>query len=283
MQLDTSRRVCEIQFSQILTFAATTPLVGPETTRGIYVSMRNRRRRLKGMGPAPFRSTPQSLQAWATERQSSLIVFRGSFRARNALNDFVADTIDLILDANIPAVWVLQSRNEGQYSSVDILKQLVLQVLQQNHTLLDERSASLNAAQYQSATTEDEWFNLLGSVLVGLAQIYIIVDAEILDSSINDRLTWACAFRKLFDELRGRGVNTVVKVAITGYKATTFSCLPKDVVDNAVQIPETKSKKAIAQVGRQRGRPNRNIKSMRLWPNPQLSSRCTVESRNGLR
>lgn len=245
--------------------------------------MRNRRRRLKGMGPAPFRSTPQSLQAWAVDRQSSLIVFRGSFRARNVLNNFVADTIDLIVDANIPAVWVLQTRNDGQYSSVDILKQLVLQVLQQNHTLLNESSASLNAARYQSATTEDEWFSLLGSVLVGLAQIYIIVDAEMLNSSIDGRITWASAFQKLFDELERRGVDTVVKVAIIGYKATTLNCLPKAVVDSAVHIPESKCKKAMAQAGKQRGRSNRNIKSMRLWPNSQLSSRSTVTSSNGVR
>jgi len=217
------------------------------------------------------------------DRQSSLIVFRGSFRARNVLNNFVADTIDLIVDANIPAVWVLQTRNDGQYSSVDILKQLVLQVLQQNHTLLNESSASLNAARYQSATTEDEWFSLLGSVLVGLAQIYIIVDAEMLNSSIDGRITWASAFQKLFDELERRGVDTVVKVAIIGYKATTLNCLPKAVVDSAVHIPESKCKKAMAQAGKQRGRSNRNIKSMRLWPNSQLSSRSTVTSSNGVR
>lgn len=202
---------------------------------------------------------------------------------RNVLNDFVADTIDLIVDANIPAVWVLQTRNDGQYSSVDILKQLVLQVLQQNHTLLNERSAALNAARYQSATTEDEWFNILGSVLDGLAQIYIIVDAEMLNSGIDGRITWASAFQKLFDELGRRGVDTVVKVAIIGYKATTLNYLPKAVVDSAVQIPESKCKKAMAQAGKQRGRSNRNIKSMRLWPNSQLSSRSTVTSSNGVR
>lgn len=125
----------------------------------------------------------QKLKEWASATASSLVLVKGSFLTRRETKDFAADIVGLLRSMKIPVVWTLSAKAEGVLewrSPVDVLKQLVLQVLHRNHSLLKEQSYALNAARFQSASTEPDWFELLGTVLEGLEQIYIVVDAGIL-------------------------------------------------------------------------------------------------------
>ncbi|KAK4185573.1 hypothetical protein QBC35DRAFT_534028 [Podospora australis] len=96
----------------------------------------------------------------------------------------------------------------------DVLKYLTSQVLKQNHRMLNERSMSLNAARYQSATTEKEWFTLLASALDGgLSQIYVVIDLDIVARSGASIVGWLSEFARLYQVLRDRGTKTVVRTA----------------------------------------------------------------------
>lgn len=57
--------------------------------------------------------------------------------------------------------------------------------MRKDPALLNEKSAAHKAAQFRSATTEDEWFNLLGSLADSLRQVYIVVDTGVLSGSVN--------------------------------------------------------------------------------------------------
>ncbi|XTI82906.1 hypothetical protein V2W45_1464303 [Cenococcum geophilum] len=120
-----------------------------------------------------------------------------------------ADVIDSISVTNNPVVWALNSGNNTtiDYTPIDVLKQIVSQALQQNHTLLNERSAALNAARFQSAVTENEWFSLVGSALEGLQTIYIVIDLEVIAHAISTDTSWSEAFLQLFDEFQARSVS----------------------------------------------------------------------------
>jgi ABC-type enterochelin transport system permease subunit len=67
-------------------------------------------------------------------------------------------------------------------NSVDVLKQLVLQTLKLNRTMLDDYSSALSTLKFQTNTTEGEWLDLLGSVLLGLDQLYVVINMECLHS-----------------------------------------------------------------------------------------------------
>lgn len=56
-------------------------------------------------------------------------------------------------------------------SVVDVLKQLVLQALRIDQSMLNERACALSAARFQSARTEAQWFDLLGSVIPGFPRL----------------------------------------------------------------------------------------------------------------
>ncbi|KAF4451241.1 hypothetical protein FALBO_16362 [Fusarium albosuccineum] len=212
--IDTNRKISEVQFSQILTFMSDSVLPDPVTLRQCYASRRNRRRRIDA-GKSQLLLDSNQLQEWGARTESSQLLVQGCFRSRHFTRDFAIDMIDLIVNAGVPIVWALDpDRQPGTtFTSMDVLKYISSQVLKLNHTMLNERSASLNAARFQSISTEAEWFSLLGAVLDGLQQIYLVIDLELLNGTVTPDVSWLTEFPRLFESLAGRNIRTVVKVA----------------------------------------------------------------------
>jgi hypothetical protein len=127
--------------------------------------------------------------------------------------------------------------------SVEIptVKQLVLQVLQINFSLINAQSPTLNAARFQTATTEQQWFDLLcvvAAVLIGLPQLYIVVDASILGQELGSEVKRPDAFHKLIKDLSKVCPKTAVKVVIASYGATSFidNSLPEELENSTIHI-----------------------------------------------
>lgn len=252
--------MCEVQFSQILSFIATSPLPGPELSRQFYTSRRNRRRRKNGSsGEIAALGNAVQLHEWALDRSSSMIAVRGSFSTRHTVRDFAADVIDSISVTNNPVVWALNSGNNTtiDYTPIDVLKQIVSQALQQNHTLLNERSAALNAARFQSAVTENEWFSLVGSALEGLQTIYIVIDLEVIAHAISTDTSWSEAFLQLFDEFRARNLRIRVKVLFVSSRGSQSCHLSGCERRNVLGIPRHRSPRVTKQTHSNQGRKRR--------------------------
>ncbi|KUJ14696.1 uncharacterized protein LY89DRAFT_671120 [Mollisia scopiformis] len=218
--LNTNQRVCDMQFSQIMTFMATSTecLPSPEVSRKQYQARRNSRQFKKGYGSLKNPVCTRTLQSWADTKHSSTINVCGSFVTRHEAQDFAVDAIDFIAQSQAPLVWILNI-HEGRANSdimlSDVLKALILQILKMNHTMLTERSLSLSAARFQSATTDAEWIALLGTVLEGLPYVYMIIDTEVVG---NQYAKWSETFNMLFDELRSRNIGNIIKVALVWYR-----------------------------------------------------------------
>jgi len=110
-------------------------------------------------------------------------MIKGSYLTRLATKDLATDIVGLLRGMKILVLWTLSAKAEGDRgwrSPVEVLKQLIRQVLHMSHSLLDEQSTALSAVRFQSATTETDWFAVLGSVLEGLSHVYIVIDAEVM-------------------------------------------------------------------------------------------------------
>lgn len=166
------------------------------------------------------------VQRWAVDPRSSLGCIQGSFKTRHILRDFAASMINMLVKENIQAVWVLPSNasDSKKYGSMDIVKQLVSQILHQNPVMLNERCAFLNAARHREASSLDDWFDILGSVLVGVKRIYIIVDLEVLGGNVHDH-KWSDRFIRLFDELERRQIPAIVKTILLSCHKSAFTGL----------------------------------------------------------
>lgn len=145
------------------------------------------------------------------------------------------DILDLIKSANLPVVWALKGNSDiqpGHDVTIQILKYLVMQILRLNAAVLDTISASFNATVLQSATTEKDWFDILNTVTAGLSELYIVIDAELLQPDSKDH-QWSSDFLQMLRYFIQRSKNTVVKVVLFSYRnfpeQDTFS-KEKDVV-----------------------------------------------------
>jgi hypothetical protein len=94
----------------------------------------------------------------------------------------------------------------------------VSQILQQTTGVPDERTASLTARRLKDATTVNDWFNLLGSVLGGIKELYLLFDTTSFGEQAQE-YPWAQGFAKLFDQLQKRHITTSIR-------AIFISCRP---------------------------------------------------------
>ncbi|PQE06103.1 Nacht domain protein [Rutstroemia sp. NJR-2017a BBW] len=155
--------------------------------------------------------------------------------------DFAVDVISLICESRIPVIWILNPNlsedSTTAPTTIDILKHLVLQILQINQHRLTEKSLSLSATQFQCAKSEEEWFDLLVSALMGLPLLYIVVDLEVLKSAPAEKGLLVHGFLNLMKRLSSGSVDTVMKVVFISYFESVTSAA--DIPTNEVlRIPK---------------------------------------------
>lgn len=217
----------DIQLTQALTMASAGSLIDPVKSLQFSLFMRSRRNPMSEAASESFWLTPK-VQSWSMAHESSLVMVKGTFRSRFQIKDFCTNVIELLRDTRIPVVWVLKtigSREGKDCSSIDLLKNLVVQVLRLNCAVQTEFALSSRLRMLANAVTEDDWFNLLGSVLEGLPQIYFVIDIEMLNSSlppITKDFSWPLAFLSLFRKMSDRGIKTIVKAILFSYGSPTF-------------------------------------------------------------
>ncbi|PGH01802.1 hypothetical protein AJ80_08969 [Polytolypa hystricis UAMH7299] len=228
--VDTNQRLSDLQISQILTFVSTVPLADPIKSFQYCLSMRNRHQPNSQRGRSNAIWLSPKLRAWSHSRDSDLIIVKGTFQSRFVLRNFCVDVIRQLRASNVPVLWAMRTTHEkdhsspGPVSSIDLLKYMVLQALRLSPTTEQqqqtEKSMALNCTRFQSATTEQEWLQLLESVLIGINRpVYLILDMQLLDSDLclPSYFHWPAAWLNLFQALAGRGLQTKVKVLLYGY------------------------------------------------------------------
>ena len=182
----------------------------------------------------------RQFQTWKSEESSALVIVKGSYTSRFEVQSFCVNIIDLLRKSSIPVAWALKTSEDitkGALSVVDLLKSLTSQVLRLNIALRHERSLALSCARFRCAEKEDNWLDLLVSVLAGIPQIFLIVDVEAVSpqymSAQND-FSWPSAFLNDFHKASERGLRTVIKVVVVSYGSDVFQGLPRKDLRNLV-------------------------------------------------
>ena len=172
------------------------------------------------------------INSWKSTPVSSLIMVRGANYNRFEIRNFCVKSIYLFQKALTPAVWVLkrtESRHQETYSPVDLIKALISQLMRINIPGQRESNLALSCAKFRTAENEDDWFDLLGSVLAGLSQLCIVIDLEVLCLRNQESAQrWPAAFMDMFEKMSQRGIKTVVKVILVSYGSKTFHKMPID-------------------------------------------------------
>jgi len=171
--LNTPFQLRNIELSQILAFVDKTPLPSAQISLKYHLGMRKRHLR-DNPGYLDLLDGSKQLYQWALLPNSTLIMIRGSFRDRIKARDLAASIIAILKKNQSPVVWAIIPQFgtvSTPLTSLDILKNLVLQILQMNKSILEDYSQPLSAIKFQCATTESDWFDLLVLVLTGIPTI----------------------------------------------------------------------------------------------------------------
>jgi hypothetical protein len=225
--LDTIQRLSDLQVSQILSFTSKNSTVNAQQSLQ-FNAMMGQKRQSRLLSPShPFWLT-QRFQSWNTANDSTLLMIRGDHSTRFVVKDFCVNVIRQLHESKTPVIWALKTSSSDTMeapSTIDVLRDLVSQALQANPDSHNDRIMSLRCAQFQSAQTEDQWFDLLASVLAGLPQIYVLIDIETLGQSFGDHgqdCSWPSAFQNVFNKMRDWNLRTVVKVLLVSYGSFAF-------------------------------------------------------------
>ena len=239
--LDTNQRISDVQFSQIMTSISDVPFPDPLQTFQSGLSMS---RKLLSSRPAIGTIWPTSQwQWWSSSSESSLSLVKGTFQSRHDLKDLCIERINALRIANVPVLWALKMTGEEaihSISEIDLLKYLILQALKLSSTMQTEGSMTFNCRRFQCATTDEEWFDLLGSILATMPKdVYLIIDLETLSlarNSSHGQFSWPDSFSSLFKKLSDRGVHTRVKVLIITYGSSALQNCSRDMHPLTIRV-----------------------------------------------
>ena len=209
--LDTYQRLSDLQLSQIMDATTNNERLNAAQSLRSVAHMVYRHLSSVAAKYSPYSFwLEENFTSWRSRPVSSLIIVRGTRYNRFEIRNFCLKSIFLLQKALIPVVWVLKTtdwRHHETYSSVELIKALISQVLRINITIQRESNLAISCANFRTAANEDEWFELLGSVLAGLSQISVIIDLEMFclrDQGSAER--WPSAFIEVFEKMSQRGI-----------------------------------------------------------------------------
>ncbi|KAK0724041.1 hypothetical protein B0H67DRAFT_482926 [Lasiosphaeris hirsuta] len=216
--------VVYLQFSQIMSSISQVSIWEPMKTYRYLRSLQRRR----GTQSSQFSTnqfwTSPKLQAWSTSAASSLIIIKGNVQSRFKLRDFCVDVSTQLQSTGVPFLFAMRNpaglQTSANISMVDLLKYLSHQALQlrrsHNDVQTTERKMALDCARFRTPVSEKDWFQILESILAGIAgSLYIIVELEILDRLLappESGFSLLAGFVDFFASLSQRGLSNRIKV-----------------------------------------------------------------------
>ena len=204
------------------------------------------------------------LHAWNTSQHSSLITLRATFKNRFHIRDFCTNVIEQLLNAHIAVLWVLKPREQAHHCVSEVLKSLVHQALGLDHASHTDTTFSFQLRRFLDAHFENDYVNLLCSVLQQFKLVYIIIEAGAMEPAGASQC-WE-HLRELSQKLCKQGAATVVKIMALSYGPDTQLLQLKDsVVLKFTKMPRHKGKKL----------PCKPLQSLVNNPRHQVRRGCT--------
>jgi hypothetical protein len=249
--VNSNRSYTTVELSQLLSRLSPTPVdlsaQSRETSKDAQALRSRRNERGHKFLSSKFFWESETLKIWATSTQSALILLKGTHQNQQQIEDISLKAIDFIEAEHVPVIWALSSltkamgtENLSKPVGVTVLEQLCLQLLRKNSTLHSESAITTILSRFTRAKTESEWFNILGSCIEGLPQVYIVVDLEILGRRDPGSLSWLVAFKDLFSRLNEGNHFGIVKVVV-------FDCRSSAGIDESslcISFPRNSSNQA---------------------------------------
>ena len=165
----------------------------------------------------------RNINAWSVRPQSALLLIRGSKQLR-AHTEFVGTKmVQVAKNEKTPVLFAFQAgRGSKQINTTpsEILQYLLEQAVKLNADNVESLvNQDFNAVRVSSATTVEQWAQLLASALRNLSLVYIYVDLEL----ISGKETFEDALSDLISALQQvwqSCPSTTIKMALVSHQRT---------------------------------------------------------------
>lgn len=225
--VDTTQRLSDLQFSQMMAFASNENVPDPSESFRYGVLVRNKRRKQGIVDVSSNFWHSPVLQRFSNSTSSDLILVKGAFQLRQAVKDVAVTITEALRQKNAIVLWAMKidtgHEQARQPSSKDILKSLVAQAMRHSQRTQTDKSMTINCTRMMTAYSEMDWIQILASALAGLSQtIYLALDLAMFRDGLVldiDMTQVVSMFTTLIGELKARGPKTQVKIMLFSYKA----------------------------------------------------------------
>ncbi|KAL7957135.1 hypothetical protein V8C34DRAFT_191020 [Trichoderma compactum] len=271
-RIEFRQRLSEVQLMQLLSQLSVAGLPDPVKAFQLVLFV-SRRQQLKSSIKGAAFWLDSRIQKWNKSKDSSLVIINGTWKARFHLQSFCAKSITILFDAKCPVIWALKALNvdrtaadQAQVSTIDLLKYIISQAISTNKSIHTDAALVPRLMAHIDARSEEDWINILASVLQGISRLYIMIDVEVLSPDLVTLTEdfWPTAFLKMFSKLSARNIGTIVKVALISYGSPLLKGpFKKDCQDLVVSVGGVRQTRAsVARARNQRSsviRTRRNI------------------------
>lgn len=184
----------------------------------------------------------------SSSHDSSLIVVKGAFMSRSAMQDFGVNVIEVLASSAIPAVWALTSLEKSRSTSIstatDVVKYLTYQALRLRGVTETEKEMSLRYSQFHTSRTQRDWLQLFKQVITTLeGEVYLVVDLATMRPSLEgvDGFNFIQELNRMLGEISGGNMTTKVKIILLAYETDWFGLLPEEVSGSIVSVKAARS------------------------------------------
>ncbi|KKO98166.1 hypothetical protein THAR02_09727 [Trichoderma harzianum] len=243
-RIEFRQRLSEVQLMQLLSQLSVAVLPDPIKAFQLLLFVSKKRQPKSSIKGEAF-WLDSKIQKWNKDKASSLVIINGTWKTRFHLQSFCAKSIAILFDAKCPVIWALKAvsgdrtaADQAQVSTIDLLKYVISQAISVNKSIHTD-AALVPRLGHIDAKSEEDWINILASVLQGIPRLYIMIDVEILSQNLGTLTKdfWPTAFLKMFSELSARNIGTIVKLALISYGSPLLKGpLRKDCRDLVVSV-----------------------------------------------
>ncbi|KAH7308658.1 hypothetical protein B0I35DRAFT_442378 [Stachybotrys elegans] len=215
---DIKPRVGDMHFSHVL--GALRPKRSPEDALRAHRSLIRR--------SSPWRSQSndtlallQSVGQWISAPNSSLLVLQTQPRAQARVKEIATELIALLQPRPNKVIWYLSSLNvdnEGEISSVEVLKSLIFQCMKLVPEFVASDPGNFSTAKLQGCHSDEEWLELLCHILRYLNACFIVIEAEDVFTNKDE----ATQLLKLVESLAAQfqDVGHSIKILLVNYSTS---------------------------------------------------------------
>jgi hypothetical protein len=152
-----------------------------------------------------------AMEQWAYEQKSSVMILKSKSACKT--KHLLLDLVGVIRSTPHPILWALRFSNywTTTITSVGILRMLVSQALQLNPGAT-YGPLPVTAVHMKEAVGEEDWLRLLGRVLEGVPEVYVIIDSDLLSFATGQDKNGAMRLLELMQQIIKK---TLLKVFVS--------------------------------------------------------------------